>query len=314
MSLLAGGAQAPPWWLGPVRPIVTSPTDFMALSNEGTLAMTVETDDARALAIEADRIEARAWSDWFMAISPELRAACGMAVRKVADATLLIAPRIPLTLFNRVIGLGMTRPASAEDLDAAVTAFTDAGSPTFAVAWGAYSVPAALTAVLDARFPTTSERPALAKMTRGAAPPPSAASDLRVLPVDRSLIGDADRALTRANGAPHLAGIFVPLLWRPRWHLYAVLDRDVVAGGAALFLDGGSAWLGMAAVLPEYRRRGGQLALMVQRIRDAIVAGAVRIFTETDEPSEPRANPSLNNMERCGFRKIWSRTHFVGPT
>jgi GNAT superfamily N-acetyltransferase len=275
-------------------------------------SMTAETDDDRALAVEADRIEARAWTDWFTAISPELRSACGIAVRTVADATVLIAPRIPLTLFNRVIGLGMTRPASAEDLDAVVTAFVDAGSPTFAVAWGAYSEPAALAPELDARFPTSSRRPSLAKMMRGTVPPPSAASDLRVLPVDRSLIGEADRALTRANGAPHLAGIFVPLLWRPRWHLYAVLDRDVVAGGAALFLDGGSAWLGMAAVLPEYRRRGGQLALMVQRIRDAIVAGAVRIFTETDEPAEPRGNPSLNNMERCGFRKIWSRTHFVG--
>jgi len=278
------------------------------------LSMTPETDDARALAIEADRIEARAWADWFTAISPELRSACGIAVRTVADATLLIAPQIPLTLFNRVIGLGMTQPARAEDLDAAVSAFVDAGSPTFAVAWGMYSEPAALTAELDARFPASSRRPALAKMMRGAAPPPSVTSDLRVVPVDRSLIGETDRALARANGAPHLAGIFVSLLWRPRWHLYAVLDREVVAGGAALFLDGGSAWLGMAAVLPEYRRRGGQHALMVQRIRDAIVAGASRIFTETEEPSEPRANPSLNNMERCGFRKIWSRTHFVGPT
>ena len=53
---------------------------------------------------------------------------------------------------------------------------------------------------------------------------------------------------------------------------------------------------------------------MVQRIRDAIAAGATRIFTETDEPAEARANPSLNNMERCGFRKVVSRTHFIGPT
>jgi len=78
--------------------------------------------------------------------------------------------------------------------------------------------------------------------------------------------------------------------------------------------DGGSAWLGIAAVLPKYRRRGGQSALMVQRIRDAIAAGATRIFTETDEPAEARANPSLNNMERSGFRKVVSRTHFIGPT
>jgi GNAT superfamily N-acetyltransferase len=278
------------------------------------LSMTMETDAPRDLAIEADRIEARAWADWFTAISPELRSACGIAVRTVADATLLIAPRIPLTLFNRAIGLGMTRPARAEDLDAVVSTFVDAGSPTFAVAWGPYSEPAALAANLEARFPTSSRRAALAKMMRGTAPPPSATSDLQVLPVDRSLIGETDRALARANGAPHLAGIFVPLLWRPRWHLYAVLDREVVAGGAALFLDGGKAWLGMAAVLPEYRRRGGQLALMVQRIRDAIVAGASQIYTEGEEPSKPRANPSLNNMERCGFRKVASRTNFVGPT
>src|SRR5262249_56480973 len=80
------------------------------------------------------------------------------------------------------------------------------------------------------------------------------------------------------------------------------------------FLDGDSAWLGMAGVLPEYRRRGGQSSLMVQRIRDAIAAGATRIFTETGEPSQAGANPSLNNMERCGFKKIRSRTQFIGPT
>jgi hypothetical protein len=91
-------------------------------------------------------------------------------VRTVADATLLMAPRIPLTLFNRAIGLGMTEPASADDLDTA--------------------------------------------------PPSSAASDLRIVAVDRSLVGETDRALTRAHGAP-LPGMFAPLFWRPRWHLYA---------------------------------------------------------------------------------------------
>jgi hypothetical protein len=67
-----------------------------------------------------------------------------------------------------------------------------------------------------------------------------------------------------------------------------------------LFLDGNSASVGLAAVLPKYRRRGGQWSLMVQRIRDAIAAGATRIFTETGEPSEPGANSSLNNMQQHG--------------
>ena len=275
--------------------------------------MAAENDDARAVAVEADRIEARAWADWFAAIPPELRSEFGIGVRTVADATLLMAPQIPLALFNRAVGLGMTRPASADDLDALVQVFVDAGCSTFGLAWGPYSEPAALALHLDAMFPMPAQRTSFAKMVRGTAPPSSAASDLRIVAVDRSLVGETDRALTRANGAP-LAGLFAPLFWRPRWHLYAAMDRDVVVGGAALFLDCDSAWLGMAGVLPKYTRRGGQTSLMVQRIRDAIAAGATRIFTETDEPSQAGANPSLNNMERCGFEKIVSRTLFIGPT
>jgi GNAT superfamily N-acetyltransferase len=278
------------------------------------LSMTPENDTARAVAVEADRTEARAWADWFTAIHPELRSKFGFGVCTVADATLLIAPRLPMSLFNRAIGLGMTRPVSAEDLDAVVHTFVDAGCSTFGVAWGPYSQPAALAPRFDVLFPAPSQRLHMAKMVRGTTPPPAATSDLRIVAVDRSLVGEADRALTRTYDAPFLAGILAPLFWRPRWHLYAALDRDAVVGVAALHLDGTSAWLGMAAVLPEYRRRGGQRALMVQRINDAIVAGAVRIFTETDEPSKAGANPSLNNMERCGFRKIATRTSFIGPT
>src|SRR5262249_17384452 len=159
-----------------------------------------------------------------------------------------------------------------DDLDAVVKAFVDAGCSTFALAWGPYSEPVALASHLDAMFPAPAQRTPWAKMVRGTAPPSSAASDLRIVAVDRSLVGETDRALAAANGRPFLAGIFAPLFWRPRWHLYAAMDREVVVGGAALFLDGNRAWLGMAAVLPKYRRRGGQRPLMVQRIRDAIAA------------------------------------------
>src|SRR5215831_17024110 len=195
--------------------------------------MTAENAEVRAVAVEADRIEARAWTDWFAAIPPELRSEFGFGVRTVADATLLMAPRIPLTLFNRAVGLGMTRPATADDLDAVVKAFVDAGCSTFALAWGPYSEPAALASHLDTMFPAPAQRTPWAKMVRGTAPPSSAASDLRIVAVDRSLVGETDRALAHANSAPFLAGIFAPLFWRPRWHLYAAMDREVVVGGAA---------------------------------------------------------------------------------
>jgi GNAT superfamily N-acetyltransferase len=274
--------------------------------------MSTENVAARTKAVDADRIEIHAWTDWFAAMPADLRMEFGIQVKSVADATLLLAPRLPTTLFNRAIGLGMTRPTTAADLDKVVKTFLDAGCAAFAVTWSQYSEPADLTGRLDAIFPTTAPRPCWAKMLRGTTPAPSAPSDLRIVSVDRSIAGETGRSIAQAYGMPAMAGAVGALFWRPRWLLYAAIERDTVVGGGALFLDGHDAWLGMGAMLPDYRRRGGQRALMAQRIRDAIAAGATRIFTETGEPQEQGTNPSLNNMERCGFEKVVTRTSFVG--
>ena len=274
--------------------------------------MITDNVSARATAVDADRIEARAWTDWFAAMPADLRMEFGIQVKSVADATLLLAPRLPSTLFNRAIGLGVTRPTTADDLDKVVKMFLDAGCAAFAVAWSQYSEPADLTGRLDAIFPSTAPRPRWAKMLRGTAPSPAAPSDLRIVPVDRSMAGETGRSIAQAYGMPAMAGAVGALFWRPRWLLYAALERDAVVGGGALFLDGDDAWLGMGAMLPDYRRHGGHRALMAQRIRDALAAGATRIFSETGEPQEQGANPSLNNMERCGFGKVATRISFVG--
>src|SRR5262245_13739729 len=275
-------------------------------------SMSTDNVSARATAVDADRIEARAWADWYAAMPADLRMEFGIQVKSVADATVLLAPRLPSTLVNRAIGLGMTGPATADDLDKVVKTFLDADCAAFAVSWSEYAEPAELVGRLDAIFPSTAPRPRWAKMMRGTTPAPSLPSDLRIVPVDRSIVGETSRAIAQANGMPAMGGAVGPLFWRPRWFLYAAIDRDAVVGGGALFLDGHDAWLGMGAVLPDYRRRGGQRALMAQRIRDALAAGATRIFSETGEPQKQGANPSLNNMERCGFEKVVTRFSFVG--
>ena len=47
-------------------------------------------------------------------------ASLGLRVETVAGATLLLAPRIPVSYFNRAIGLGMFEPATEECLDAII--------------------------------------------------------------------------------------------------------------------------------------------------------------------------------------------------
>src|SRR5262244_3545804 len=103
--------------------------------------MSTNNISARANAVDADRIEAHAWADWFAAMPADLRMEFGIQVKSVADATLLLARRLPSTLFNRAIGLGMTGPATAADLDKVVKTFLEGGGAAFAVAWSQYSEP-----------------------------------------------------------------------------------------------------------------------------------------------------------------------------
>src|SRR5262245_5830349 len=169
--------------------------------------MSADNVATRVNAVDADRIEARAWTDWFSSMPADLRMEAGIQVKSVADATLLMAPRIPSTLFNRAIGLGMTSRATADDLNTVVKTFLDAGCTAFAVTWSQYSEPADLAGRLDSAFPTIAPRPRWAKMFRGAALPPSAPSDLRIEPVDRSLAGETDRAICPEYDMPAMAGI-----------------------------------------------------------------------------------------------------------
>ena len=70
-------------------------------------------------------------------------------------------------------------------------------------------------------------------------------------------------------------------------------------------------YLAGAGTLPAARRRGGQGAIMVRRIREALALGCRWLVTETflDTPEHP--NPSLHNMLRTGFQIAYERPNYI---
>lgn len=266
------------------------------------------------IAVAAERAEARAWADWYDAAPAEVRAGGGQRVVSVAGATLLMAPGIAAGLFNRVIGLGLHRPASADDLRAVVSAYREARVGTWVLQWNELAAPADLPELAQGmRFGVPSSR--WAKMWRGREPVAAVDSALRVDEVDSAQAADAwAAAVAEGNGMAALAPWLRALHGRPGWRLYLLRDGDQPAGGGAMFSDGAQAWLGMGAVLPAQRRRHGQRLVMARRVQEAIAGGAEWIFTETGEPHQPgEANPSLENMKHCGFTRIASRINLPGP-
>lgn len=102
---------------------------------------------------------------------------------------------------------------------------------------------------------------------------------------------DRDDAFT-ANDEIGRAGFVVP----DSHTFLAFLDEEPVGCGAVQFVDG-VAWLGGAATIPAFRRRGIQAALVGHRLRLAAEAGC-----DLAAVTALSNGPSARNIVRLGFQ------------
>lgn len=238
----------------------------------------------------------------------------GVRTEVASGATALIAAGLPTAIFNRVVGLGLQDRATTSDVEYWMACYRSAGVANWWLSWSPAAEPPDFADSLLARGFFLPTRRSWAKMLRDAAPPPQASSGMQIAEADPPQIEAVARCITDAFEMPaFMATWFGALYGRPRWRMYVALDQGEVVGGACLFIDRDTAWLGMGGVIVSHRRRGGQLALMSRRIADAVAAGCRWIVTETGEPIGDEPNPSLANMRRCGFRLVASRLNFQAP-
>jgi GNAT superfamily N-acetyltransferase len=260
----------------------------------------------------ADAIEAAAYADLYAAAPPPLAAGLGLAVHEVGGATVLVAARIPAPMFNRAIGLGWQQPATPASVETIAAHYRAAGVANWWLHWNPFATPAGFDAELQHRGFALPPRSRWAKVMRDAAGAPRVETALAIVRTEDAPATAA--AIAQAfEMPPVMADWLAALHGRPRWQLYSVLEGERVVGGGALFVSGAAAWLGMGAVLPAWRKRGGQRALMARRIADAAAAGAERVFTETGEPVGDEPNPSLANMRASGFETVASRLNLAAP-
>jgi GNAT superfamily N-acetyltransferase len=269
---------------------------------------------ARNAAWLSDKMEAVAFTDLYAAAPDEVRTRLGLQIQYVADATLLIASNLPSPMFNRCIGLGMAGGADINTVSQIMSTFKAAGNTRWWLHWNPFASPDDLPQRLQELGFVQPPRHSWAKMLHDAAPAPMIKSDLQVALVRDDQVSEVANAIAQAFEMPPLLSLWLQQLHdRPRWRLYAVTDADKVVGGGCQFLDGHAAWMGMGGILATHRRRGGQGKLMSYRIDDAIGAGCRFIATETGEAMSDEINPSLLNMQRCGFNKVASRLNFAAP-
>lgn len=280
--------------------------------------MPVESPHLADLAARAEVAEREAWADQLAAASATATLAPRLRLQRLGgDALAFSVPSVPLTLFNRVIGLGLSAAPRAVALDGLPSFFEHAPAGRWAVQPSPGARESALEAQLAARgYQALPQR--IAKMARDLLAAPQADPPTPVgLRVER-----VDAAAAPRFVEPIVAGMGLPpwfrdwlasLPGRPGWHCRAVVrDREPVAA-AAMFVVGDLAWLGMATTLPAHRGLGAQRLLMLQRLADATRMGCATACTETGAPQPGEAHPSYSNMLACGMQRVATRSSWAMP-
>jgi GNAT superfamily N-acetyltransferase len=212
-------------------------------------------------------------------------------------------------MVNRVVGLGVERPATDQDVDEALAAIP-AGT-TYYVAIDPEAAPAELPEWLARR----GLEPSWGWMTfvRGVDPPATGTTTLRIEEVTPGSGADAFGRIVRVGyGLPDAFEQAAAAVCERGWECWLALDGDEPVGAAGVFEHDGVAYLGFAATLPQHRGKGAQGALLGHRIRRAAELGCDVVLTETGELRDDRPSGSYRNILRAGFREVAVTANWVG--
>jgi len=219
-----------------------------------------------------------------------------------------LAPASPM--LNQIVGLGIDTPATEDALDAALAAIGDDVACYVAVepeaeppelldwlrerglepGWGWMSFRRGLEDV--------DERPTSLRL-------------VRVGPAEADAFG---RIVATGYGLPDAAASWAGGAHELGWDCWLALDGDEPAAAAGLFASEGVGYFGFAATLPEYRGKGGQSALLAERIRHARAIGCDLLVTETGERRDDLPSNSYRNLLRAGFTEASVRANWLRPT
>jgi GNAT superfamily N-acetyltransferase len=90
------------------------------------------------------------------------------------------------------------------------------------------------------------------------------------------------------------------------WHLFLASVDGVAAGAAVLSIHGGAGYLAAGSVLPEYRGRGLQTALIAARLECARARRCRVVSGGADWGSQSQRNMQRAGLEIAHVRAIWS--------
>ncbi len=265
------------------------------------------------LAYWSELAEARAMGDLYQAAA-ERSDPAGTTVATPGGGVAFALTAVDIGFFNRVIGIGVARPAVETDVEEASAFFDRADRHQSVAQLAGHAVPSDVVGWFEARGFARSRT--WVKMWHRLDTLPVATTDLRIERVGPEWADEFARiGVIDAYGFPDVvAGVASSSVGRQGWTHYLGFDGDLPVASAAMRIEDGVAWLGFGATQETHRGHGCQSAMFALRLRDARDAGCRFAITETGEETPEDPNPSYRNMVRSGFELAYPRHNWVRLT
>jgi hypothetical protein len=262
------------------------------------------------LARQVDAHEARALADIVESMSPEVRERFGADVIEVEGATAILIKEANSAFFNRVIGLGVRRPATAAGLDRLLD-FYAREEATVMVHLNPHAAPRGMADWLERA--ELEREPDWVTIARGDGPVGEVdLAGFTVKPVEPDQDELFAATLCAGYGMPdEWAPIWVGIVHSPRWMNWLLWESERAVATGSLFVEHGQARLSNGTTLPSHRGRGIHKGFLRYRI-DAGLAAGCRLFTgETWRGGGDRVNPARRSHDRNEIREVYVRQNYL---
>ena len=269
------------------------------------------TTELSALTALAETAEAEFMDAYESGAPAAVREALGIATARIGGGVVLAMRRDPIGFWTRAIGFGITEPMTADLLDEILAFYRDNGVTSALVEMAPSLLPPDWDEIRSAR----GIEPGAAWVKLGAAVEglqPKASTRLRVAPLEQGEAAQWASAILRGYGAPHedIGRMLEAGIAHADFRPYAAWDGAELVAGPSLYVHGAVGSLNTAATVPGHRHQGAQPALIAARIEAARREGCRWVTAETGLPAEGATNPSLDNLERAGLRRLYVRRNW----
>lgn len=268
----------------------------------------------REFARELEFAELHAWCDQWEAYPKDIYQQYRFNKHQLGEVVVLTSPVILFSHFNRVMGLGLTQPATEKELDEMLAFFRAENIKILELHHIPHTQPAQLPDWLAARgLRILSGWDRIYRGTEPLADKTEMPANMRVEKVTRAMMEEwATFLITMYNLQP-TKPLLLSLVERRGWHHYVLCEHERIVAARSMYIHSdGMAWWGIEAPVPGFMTQDFSLDhhLCREIIRDGLQLGAKCFVADIEMPDAQMNHDGYRNFSAMGFKRAYLRRNY----